>query len=245
MVVLALAVAGCHLDRGPNIASVSGVWVGHSRTPLDAGTTGGVATKISAVRVFDDPFVASTAGTIAVGGNADGLAGQFDLASEFGWAPKLDGPHHLFLRGGFAGTVEADPYTSFFAFEFPTLTAGYVFHGTGDGPVEATHFEIGAHAALVDASRARIDGALMDRVAAVSLGPVVDFRTFAFASRVEYDALFNGRLVHALRTSSCAGIGFVACVDTRHMTFPDLEKGFYGYVGVSFGVGWVAGLVPR
>lgn len=242
---LSVVVGGCSWERGPNIASAAGTWVGHSRSPRDAGTVGGIAGKLSAVTVFDGPGMVSSAATVALGANADGAAGQFDVASELGFAPVLDGAHHLFLRGGIAGTVEADPYTAFFAIEFPTLTTGYVFHAQGDGFLEASHFELGAHAAIVDASRARIDDRTMDRVAAVSFGPLLDFRTGAFATRIEYDALFHGAVVQILRSSTCLGVGFAACVDTRHMTFPDLNAGFYGYVGVSFGVGWVAGVVPR
>lgn len=244
---LSFALVGCHFERGPNIASVAGVWVGHARSGRDAGTTGGIATQFSAVEVGEQesPFILSGAAALGVGANSDGAAGRLDLGVEFGYAPEIARSNHLFVRGGFEAMVESDPYTSHFAFEFPTLTAGYAFHPRGDGFAEALHFEFGAHGGLLDAARAEMDTLTMDRVAAAEVGPLLDFRTGAFSTKVGWLAIFRDRTVHQIRSSTCVGTGIVVCVDTRHITLPDLDLGFHGTVGVTFGIGWVAGVLPR
>lgn len=245
--LIAPALAGCRLERGPNIAGVAGVWVGHARASTDAGTVGGVAAHLSAAEVGDDraPFIASSTATLAIGGNSVAPAGIFELGGELGWAPKITENQHVFMRGGLLGTVQIDPYTSYLAFEFPTATVGYVFHPHGDGPLEASHFEFGAHGGLVAASRGEVDGLRMDRVAAAEIGPLLDFRTTLFSTKVGWQAIFLDRTVHQIRSSTCVGGIAVVCVESRHMTFPDLDLGFRGYVGVTIGLGWVAGLFPR
>ncbi|MFO0618297.1 MAG: hypothetical protein U0414_37230 [Polyangiaceae bacterium] len=242
-----LALTGCHFERGPNVAGVAGVWIDHGTTPTDEGTTGGISARLQAVEIGEPaaPFIVSSSAALAVGGNADGAAAQANLSSELGWAPAFDGAHHVFLRGGLAATVEVDPYTAYYAFEFPTATLGYTFHPRGDGIVEATHFEIAAHGGVLDASHARVDRLEMDRVGALEIGPLADFKTGAFSARLGYLAVFRERVVHLIQSSTCVGLGFVACVETRHMTYPDAGLGLNGTIGVTFGIGWVAGVFPR
>lgn len=247
LAAIAWGAAGCRFERGPNVAGVAGVWIGHSTSEVDEGTTGGFAAKLHAIAIGEEdfPFIVSTAATMGVGANSDGAAALFDVSGELGYAAAFDRGHNLFVRGGLAATVEVDPYTAYFAFEFPTATFGYAYHPWGDGIAEAMHFEIGAHGGVLDGSHARVDSLEMNRVGAAELGPIVDFKTGGFSGHATYLAILGGETVHLLQTSTCVGLGAVLCVDTRHLTLPDLGLGMRGYVGVSFGLGWVAGVFPR
>lgn len=250
LLAVALGCAGCRFERGPNVAGVAGVWIGHSRSELDAGTTGGVAAKLHAIAIGEEgdiPFIVSTAATMGVGANSDDAAALFDVSAELGYAAPFDRRNFLFVRGGLAGTVEVDAYTGYFAFEFPTATFGYAHHPPGDGLGEASHLEIGVHGAVLDGNHAVIDAKEMNRVGAAEFGPLVDLKTGGFSGHAQYLAILGGggETVHLVQTSTCVGLGAVVCVDTRHLTLPDLGLGLHGYVGVTFGLGWVAGVFPR
>jgi hypothetical protein len=243
---LCFALCACHLERGPNVAGVFGPWIAHARNTVDAGTVGGVSAQLDVVEIGEDvPFILKTSGALSVGANSVDVGARLDAGGELGYAPELSRGHHLFMRGGLWATLEADPYTAHLMMEIPTATVGYAYHPRGDGIAEAMHFEIGAHGGLVAAMLSRVDSHLMERYASAEIGPTAHFNLGAFSSQVGYVALFRGGTSHLIRSSTCVGIGFVACVDTRHMTLPEFDLGMHGYVGVSVGIGWVAGVFPR
>jgi hypothetical protein len=236
----------CTKTRTANTGWMFGVTAGPtSATDVYSGAIGGVTTK-GAVAETEEHVTVYARGDAALGGNVRGVAGQLALQVEAG-AAAFDGPHHLFARGGFTGTLERDPYTGFFAIEAPVATVGYQFHGQGTSTfADGTHFDVGLRGGLLAAGRVFAATRQIDLVGDPELGPVVVLMGDGVNLRFEYAAVFAEELLHLGRASACFEAFFALCVDTRQiLTHVDTASGrrdvHTSVFGIAFGAGLATG----
>jgi hypothetical protein len=179
-----------------------------SATDVYDGATAGVTTK-AAVAETQEHVTVYARGDAALGGNVRGVAGQLALQVEAG-AAAFDGPHHLFARGGFTGTLERDPYTGFFAIEAPVATVGHQFHGQGTQTfADGTHLDVGLRGGLLAAGRVFSATRQIDLVGDPELGPSSSWATASTCASntrrcSQGSSFISGGPLPASRPSSCS-----------------------------------------
>lgn len=246
---------GCGAGRTANRMVATGARLLASRGS-DAGGFSVLAAATGAAEhvAVDAPVGAGYRASVAVGGNADGPAGEGRLTAEMGghWDPTLGlvpgRLHTIHMRIGVDALFETSPYQSFRYVEAPSLSAGYTFHGRDTNTyADSMHIHVGPRAAFAWA------GVVDDGVHAAALGFAPDvggealFAGEAVWLHATYRAFLGKERVDMFEASGCFARTFAACVETRVLTLPWATRdGVITtlYVGLTLGVGLSTGIGP-
>jgi hypothetical protein len=148
-----------------------------------------------------------------LGGNAIGASGQLRGELEGGAAVALDGDHHLFARGGFAGELQRNAAIGLALLELPVVGGGYQYHHSSHET--PWHVEVGPRAGVAVAGVA-VAGDERARLGfAPEVGGAAAVLYNGFGIELSGMHLFETEPMDVLRGSACAGLLLVLCLDHR------------------------------